>query len=356
MGSRGPTDAAMNAPDQPHANGDVWHTMLDRINGALPSLMWSEAIRAALCMLPMFVYLGLGETTFLVALGQGGFFFSSLWLSSRIASRFVMGTLLLTLSLGFYLIGGTVAPDAWVAIPFMFLVCITLSFLSGWTIGGPLALTMVMIFTAGLNSGSPEMASANFAAFAFVFGWSTVISLLPFWQATPTPKVDSSIPDRDLAEQGLRMAIGTSVALAVSYAAGFAKLGWASSAVGNITRFDPRLSEERAMARLIGTLAGAAVALIALALITSVTVLVVTGGVFAILNGLFKRTRIDTIPLFYTATVLLLFSANDLSSATSTVLERVLYNVVGIVIAVVVVVSPFPRIMQRVNPQTTVTK
>lgn len=327
-----------------------------KVHAMAPPLMWSEAARAGLCMLPMIVYLAMGETKFLVALGQSGFFFSSLWLSSRIASRFVMGTLLLTLALGFYLIGGTVAPDAWVAIPFMFLVCITLSFLSGWTIGGPLALTMVMIFTAGLNSGSAEKASANFAAFAFVFAWSTVISLLPFWKATPTPKVDPSIPDRDLAEQGMRMAIGTAVALFVSYAAGFAKLGWAPSAVGNITRFDPRLSEKRAAARLIGTLAGAAVALVALAIITSMTVLVVTGAIFSILNGLFKKTRLDSVPVFYTATVLLLFSANDLASGTSTVLERVVYNVVGIVIAIVVVVYPFPLIMKKLNPNTTVTK
>ena len=320
------------------------------------TLMWSEAARAALCMVPMLVYLASGETKFLVALGQGGFFFSSLWLSSRIASRFVMGTLLLTLSLGFYLIGGTVSPDWWVAIPFMFLVSITLSFLSGWKIGGPLALTMVMIFTAGLNSGSPEKASANFAAFAFVFAWSTVISLLPFWQATPTPKVDPSIPDRDLAEQGTRMAIGTSVALAISYAAGFAKLGWAPSAVGNITRFDPKLSEKRAMARLIGTLAGAGIALIALALITSVTVLVVTGAIFAMLNGLFKKTSLDRVPLFYTATILLLFSANDVSAGATTVLLRVLTNVTGIVIAIVVVVYPFPEIMKRINPQTTISR
>jgi uncharacterized membrane protein YccC len=304
----------------------------------------------------MFVYSGLGETKFLVALGQGGFFFSSLWLSSRIGSRFVMGTLLLTLSLGFYLMGGTVAPHRWVAVLFMFLTCIALSFLSGWKIGGPLALTMVMIFTAGLNTGSADKASTNFMAFAFVFVWSTLISLLPFWRAVPSPKVDPSIPDRDLAEQGLRMAIGASLALAISYAAGFAKLGWASSAVGNITRFDPQLSEKRATARLVGTLLGAALAAIALAFVTSVSVLVLTAGIFAILNGLFKETKLGMIPLFYTATILLLYSANDLSSSTSTVLERVGYNVVGIVIAVIVVVYPFPLIMKKVNPQTTVTK
>jgi hypothetical protein len=331
--------------------------MLDPIKvGGKLTLMWTEAIRAALCMLPMFVYVGLGDEKFLVALGQGGFFFSSLWLASRIGARFVMGTLLMTVSLGFYLLGGVVSPHAWVAIIFMFLVCITLSFLSGWKIGGALAFTMVMIFTAGLNTGSPEKASANFLAFAFVFGWSTLISLLPFWRAIPSPKVHTSVPDRDLAEQGLRMAIGSSVALAISYAAGFAKLGWAPSAVGNITRFDPQLSEKRAMARLIGTLAGAALATIALAFITSVTALAVTGGIFAILNGLFKETKLGMIPFFYTATILLLYSASDISSATSTVLERVGYNLVGIVVAVVVVVYPFPLIMRMVNPQTTVTK
>lgn len=325
------------------------------VNGKL-TLMWTEALRALLCMLPMFVYSGLGKTTYLVALGQGGFFFSSIWLPSRIGSRFVMGSLLMALGLGFYLIGGAVAPHPWVAIAFTFLVCLNLSFLSGWTIGGPLALTLVMIFTAGLNTGSPEKASSNFLAFALVLGWSTLISLARFWKPIPAPKVDTTVPDRDLAEQGLRMSIGASLALAISYAAGFAKLGWASSAVGNITRYDPKLSEKRAIARLVGTLAGALLAAIALAFVTSVAVLVVIGGVFAILNGLFKETKLGLIPFFYTATILLLYSANDLSSGTSTILQRVGYNVVGIVIAVIVVVYPFPLIMKKVNPQTTVTK
>jgi hypothetical protein len=41
---------------------------------------------------------------------------------------------------------------------------------------------------------------------------------------------------------------------------------------------------------------------------------------------------------------------------TSTVLQRVAYNVVGIGIAIAVVVYPFPRIMQRINPRTTITR
>lgn len=325
------------------------------VNGKL-TLMWTEALRALLCMLPMFVYSGLGETTFLVALGQGGFFFSSIFLPRPIVDRFVMGSLLMALGLGFYLMGGTVAPYPWVAILFTFLVCLNLSFLSGWTLGGPLALTLVIMFTAGLNTGSAEKAAANFLAFALVFGWSTLISLAPFWKPIPPPKVDPTVPNRDLAEQGLRMAIGASLALAVSYGAGFAKLGWASSAVGNITRYDPKLSEKRAMARLVGTLAGAGLAAIALALVTNVTVLVVVAGFFAILNGLFKMTRLGMVPFFYTATILLLYSANDVSSGVTNILQRVGYNVVGIIIAVIVVVYPFPLIMRKVNPRTTVTK
>jgi hypothetical protein len=104
-----------------------------------------------------------------VTLGQGAFFFSSLFLPRRLAGRFVMGSLVLALGLGFYLIGGAVAPYPWVAVIFTFFVCLNLSFLSGWLVGGPLALTLVMIYTAGLNTGSPEKASANFLVFSIVF-------------------------------------------------------------------------------------------------------------------------------------------------------------------------------------------
>lgn len=329
--------------------------MLERIkiDGKL-TLMWSEAARALVCMLPMFAAAGLGQTAYLVALGQGGFFFSTLFLPKKISGRAVMGSLILALGLGFYLMGGAVAPNPWLAIAFTFMVCLNLSFLSGWTIGGPLALTLVMIYTAGLNTGSPERASENFLAFALVIGWSALISLLPIWKPVQPPKVDTSQSNSALAEQGLRMAIGASIALAISYIAGFAKLGWAPSAVGNIVRYEPKLSKMRAMARLIGTVAGALLAAIALAFITNVSTLVLIGGVFAILNGLFKKTKLGMMPLFYTATILLLYSANDLSSGTSNILERVAYNLVGIIVAILVVTYPFPFLMRKVNPKTVV--
>jgi hypothetical protein len=75
---------------------------------ALP-LMWTEALRALVCLLPMIVATALDRTTYLVTLGQGAFFFSSIFLPRRLGARFVMGSLVLAFGLGFYLIGGTVA-------------------------------------------------------------------------------------------------------------------------------------------------------------------------------------------------------------------------------------------------------
>ena len=84
-----------------------------------------------------------------------------------------------------------------------------------------------------------------------------------------------------LAEQGLQMGIGTSLALAISYIAGFVKSGWVPSAVGNVVRYDETLSRKRAWPRFYGTLDGAA----AVAFATNPTVVVLIGSVFAVLNG-----------------------------------------------------------------------
>jgi uncharacterized membrane protein YuzA (DUF378 family) len=70
----------------------------------------------------------------------------------------------------------------------------------------------------------------------------------------------------------------------------------------------------------------------ALAFITDPTIVVLIGAVFAVLNGLFKLTLLGKMPLFYTATILLLYTANDLTSGSENVLTRVFYNVVGITI------------------------
>jgi len=313
-------------------------------------LMWTEAVRAFLCMLPMMVASGMGKPMYLVALGQGGFFFSSLFLPKKTGDRLVMGSLVLGLGLGFYLLGGTVVTNPWVAVIFTFMVCLNLSFLSGWKIGGPLALTLVMIYTAGLNTGSPEKASQNFLVFAFVLSWSALVSLLPFWKPVEPPPVNPDNGPGELAEQGVRMGIGTSLALGLSYMFGFAKLGWAPSAVGNVVRYERKLSRMRAWGRFWGTIGGALLATVALALTSSVTIVVWMGAIFAVLNGLFKRTKLGMIPLFYTATILLLYTANDLSQGRIVTIQRVFYNLVGITIGMIVVVYPFPILMKKLWP------
>ena len=320
---------------------------------ALP-LMWSEALRALVCLIPLLVATALGQTTYLVTLGQGAFFFSTLFLPRRIGGRIVLGSLVVALGLGFYLIGGTVAPTPWLAVVFTFFVCVNLSFLSGWKIGGPLALTLVMIYTAGLNTGSPEKASANFLVFAFVMGWSAIISLAPFWKPLPPPPVNENQPISDLSEQGFRMGIGTSLALAISYIAGFAKIGWAPSAVGNVVRYDETLSRKRAWLRFYGTIGGAALASVALAFVTDLTTLVLVAATSGVLNGLFKKTKLGMMPLFYTTTILLLYSANDISAGGENVLMRVFYNIIGITIGILVVIYPFPRVVRIINPKSTI--
>jgi len=95
-------------------------------------------------------------------------------------------------------------------------------------------------------------------------------------------------------------------------------------------------------------------AAIVLAFITDLRILVLFAALSGVLNGLFKLTALGKMPLFYTATILLLYSANDLTSGSENVLMRILYNVVGITIGVFVVIYPFPRMVKLVNPKSTI--
>jgi Fusaric acid resistance protein-like len=317
------------------------------------ALLWLEALRAAACMAPMLVAYGLGNQTFLVPLGQGAFFYCAQFLPADRRGRILMGSIVVALGLGFYLIGGNVIPNIWLAILFTFLVPLNLSFLSAWRlddwrVGGALALTFMMIFTAGLNSGSPERTSANFLAFCIAMGWSAVISALPLWPAIP-PAAQEATDIAQTAEQGVRMGIGSSVALFVSFLFGFDRFGWAPSAVGNIVRFNEHTTKARARARSIGTIGGASVALVALFLAPNLAVLIVAAVVFASLNGLYKARPIGRVPFFYTATIILLYSAFDLESGPEIALQRVAYNLVGIAIGLFVVLYPFPVIMRRLR-------
>ena len=71
----------------------------------------------------------------------------------------------------------------------------------------------------------------------------------------------------------------------------------------------------------------------ALAFIPDPTIVVPIGAVFAA-ERIIQTDPARKMPLFYTATILLLYTANDLTSGSENVLTRVFYNVVGITIGV----------------------
>ena len=101
----------------------------------------------------------------------------------------------------------------------------------------------------------------------------------------------------------------------ISYIFEFAKIGWSVSAVGSVVRFDQDMSRKRALARLLGTLGRS----------PHRRVPARQAGfdqrprahrrpVFAVLNGLYKKAKVGQMPLFYTATILILYSLNDIKS------------------------------------------
>jgi uncharacterized membrane protein YccC len=114
------------------------------------------------------------------------------------------------------------------------------------------------------------------------------------------------------------------------------------------------MSRKRAWLRFYGTLGGGAMAAVALAFITDIRTLVLFAAISCVLNGLLELTALGKMSLFYTATILLLYSANDISSGADNVLMRIFYNLVGITIGVFVVVYPFPRMVKLVNPKSTI--
>lgn len=79
------------------------------------------------------------------------------------------------------------------------------------------------------------------------------------------------------------------------------------------------------------------------------TALVLIGACFAVLNGLYKKAKVGQMPLFYTATILILYSLNDIESGKDLAMLRLAYNLVGIAVAVFVVVYPFPMLTRRLR-------
>ena len=285
----------------------------------------SEAFRAAVCMLPMLFAPILGFSMIMVSLGQAGFFYSTLPVPSKTGQKLVMLFLMMGIGLGFYLIGGNVVFYFALSIFFTFMITFNIALLSSWNVLSMLAFSFISIYSAGLNSGSSEKTTENFLAFAFAMLWAGIITMFKFWKSTEMPKA-KVIPITSNVLTGIKLGIGTSLALLISNLLHFSKLGWAPSAVGNVIRFDEETSKQKAIARSIGTIGGAAIAIIVLLLTSNITLIIVVAYLLAIMNGLFKSTKLGVMPLFYTATILLLYSSMDLSASTSLAIQRIVYN------------------------------
>src|SRR5262245_52118593 len=132
------------AVDTPAADSPGW----------LGPLSPSEALRRGLCMLPMLVVGPLGFGDYTVAVGQAAFFFGNQALPVRAGQRVLVGLLLVTLGLGFFLLGGNVAGYVWLAGLYTLLIGVAIGMLSNWSVLNVMAFSFVSLFTAGLNTGS----------------------------------------------------------------------------------------------------------------------------------------------------------------------------------------------------------
>ena len=57
-------------------------------------LLWGEAVRAFLCMLPMLIAAILGQSSLVAPLGQGGFFYGAIPLPQSRGPRLLVASLL----------------------------------------------------------------------------------------------------------------------------------------------------------------------------------------------------------------------------------------------------------------------
>ena len=309
-------------------------------------LLWGEAVRAFLCMLPMLIAAILGQSALVAPLGQGGFFYGAIPLPQSRGPRLLVASLLTALGLGFYLLGGNVVFNPWLAIVFTFFVAFNIGLLSGYNILGMLAIHFISIYTAGLNASAPDKVHVNFLAFVAAFGWGAIVSLIYNWKGQPAHETTQH-KTSDYFLAGFRMGVGTSVALLVSTLFGFEKLGWAPSGAGLVIGYDTQTSKSLAWARFVATLGGAILATLCFFISINILFLMAMSLVFTVLNGLFRATKVGSMPLFYTATILILFSISSPLNGPTLAAQRILYNVIGIAIGLALVLYPFPALTQR---------
>lgn len=316
----------------------------------LKPLRFDEAIRAAICMLPMLVAFLLGQISLMVPLGQGGFYYSSLPLSKKRGMRFINASLLLALGLGFYLMGGNASTNPILTVILSFLVGLNLVLLVSWRVLGMAALSFVTVYSAGLNTGDPMKAQTYFFFFLFSIGWGAIISMLPIWKGQESTHTIEPTTEQ-VVSTGFRMGLGMSVAVFVSYLLGFSKLGWAPSGVASSVRFDWETSKIKGFLRELGTILGAVAVMITFFITLNPAALALLAYVFGVINGLMKETKVGAMPLFYTMTILLIYSINDIADGPVMAAQRVFYNLIGVLVALLVVWYPFPRIMSKIKAQ-----
>jgi hypothetical protein len=311
-------------------------------------LEWNPAIRAALCMLPMLIVYFAGYSSLVVPLGQGGFFYSTLVLPQKRLIRFIHLFFLLSFGLGTYLLGGNAVYNLWFSLLVTFCFSVIVGLLSSTRVMAPLAFSLMSVYTAGINVSNPDKLHSNYLGFSFIFIFCALLSLLPFWKSTDTSKLKINAAEDNL-KAGIKLGFGASLGLFIANFFGFAKLGWPPSAIGSIIRFNEDESKQRAKSRVIGTIGGAVLAMITFFFFHTPIVVIMFGYLYGILNALFSSTRLGKTVFFYTATILILYSINDLSQGPTLAIQRIAYNLVGVLIAIFVVLYPFPRFMKRID-------
>jgi hypothetical protein len=224
----------------------------------------------------------------------------------------------------------------------------TLVFLTSWKMIGLMAFSFMSIYAAGLNAGSPESVHNSYFAFIASISWAALISLLPIWKGTP-PKEQKEEDMLSLTETSIRMGFATSIALFVANLFDLAKLGWAPSGAANIIRFDNDTSKLRALFRMIGTIGGCAIVLLAVFITTNPMYLASLTLVLAFINGLTKATKWGQLVVWYTATILILYGLNDLDTTPLLALQRIGYNLIGVIIGVLFSLYTFPFIFKRIE-------
>lgn len=311
-------------------------------------LEWNPAVRAAIFMSPMLVaYFG-GYQNMVVPLGQGGFFYSTIFLPMKRLERIIYMFLLLSFGMGIYLLGGNVAAEIIFSLVVTFVFIISVGLLSGVKFLAPVAFSFISIYTAGLNSSSVDKLHTNFLGFTFIFAFCGLISLLPIWKAREINSIKVVSQENNL-RAGIKMGMGAVIALLIANISGFAKLGWPVTAVGSIVRFNEVESKTRAMSRVIGTVGGGVLAFFIFLFITNPIYLITIGFIFGILNSLFLNTKLGKTVFFYTTTILILYSLSDISLGPVLAAQRIAYNMVGVLVAVFVMFYSFPVLNKRLD-------